>query len=54
MILKNKKIRVVVQIPVTRSTVIGAPEVDLMFHNSPMDHIHKEDPREEAPAASLS
>lgn len=36
------------------STTTVVPEVDLMFRNNPMGHIHKEDPQEAAPTASVS
>lgn len=38
----------------SHSTAAVVQEVDLRFQNIPKDHIHKEDPQEEVPAASVS
>ena len=42
------------KLPETRSIAVRVPKVDLMSHSNPKDHIHKEDPQEEVPVASVS
>ena len=42
------------RLPKTRSIAVGAPKADLMFHNDPKDHSHKEDPQGEVRASSVS
>ena len=41
-------------VPEIHSREVTVPEVGLMFHSSPKDHIHKEDPQEEVPEAFVS
>ena len=42
------------RVPKTHNTGAVVPIIDLMFHSSPKDHIHKEGPREEAPDVFVS
>ena len=37
-------------LPETHNIEAVVPEVDLLFHSNPKDHIHREDPPEEVPA----
>lgn len=54
MIFNGKSISHGVILPEIHSREVVVPEVGLMFHSNPKDHIHKEDPQEEVPEVSVS